>query len=332
MTKPSYLLRFLKCKHLLPLWSVLIISSCGPGRQELEQESLAREQAKTDSVANLVETWKAMNAAMDAELIAELQAAEARRMDSRMASEVKKTSKPKLKKHKKEEPKTQTQYDPGNGEVLMSSGSPNPGNPANTEPAKTEETKPAPVVVPAPPLENYNVVLTVDSSFKTYETGELRVWIGAEGTVVKIRQGQVQDSVTIPARLGQSAKITPFAPGFTVAPAETQCIEIDPSGSEVRFMLTPNGAGTWKVSADIKVYNTPDCSGVPVPKSAATLTVVIEVDHKREAGSKLGEMGAVVWEKFMSFWGALVTLVFGSLLYFFRKKFKSKTGFDEKEQ
>ncbi len=292
---------------------------------------MAREQATADSITTLIAYWKDSIAAADAALIEELQAAEARRQDSLIALSAIKSAKPNIKKsNKNNNHHNQNNHTNGSDHVLNSLP-PNDYS-TSTPPVKAEEVKPEAIAVPSLPLKNYNVVLTVDSSFKTHEIGELRVWIGAKGTVVKVSQGQVQDSVIIPARLGQSAKVTPFAPGFTVAPAETQCMKIDSSGSEVRFQLTPNGAGTWKVSADIKLYDMPDCNGTPVPKPAATLTVIVEVDHKREAGSKLSELGAVVWDKFMGFWGAVVTLIFGSLLYVFRNKLKSRTGFDDKAQ
>lgn len=176
--------------------------------------------------------------------------------------------------------------------------------------------------------EDFKVVLTADENLKLQEKGELTVWIGFEENKVEVTAGKAQDETSIPASIGQYAKITPFAPNFEVSPVEYSCIRIHPSGSEVRFVLTPTTAGDYEVSANIEIFDNSECSGTPIPKSAAKLTVLVEVDRKQNIINKGNEMGEVLWDKFMIFWGALLALGFGFILYLIRRKMKKKTGFD----
>jgi len=67
------------------------------------------------------------------------------------------------------------------------------------------------------------------------------------------------------------------------------------------------------------------------PKTAATLSVIVKVDKKQLLVSKLQEMGTIVWNNFISFWSALIALIFAVLLFLIRRKLKRKTGFDDKK-
>ena len=148
---------------------------------------------------------------------------------------------------------------------------------------------------------------------------------------VSFSQGMAQDETIIPASIGQYAKIIPYAPDFEVSPSEAECVEIHPSGSEVRFSLKPKKSGNLKVSADIKLYGNGDCTGTSVPKTAATLSVLVKVDKKKVAANKLEELGTVFWDKFLSFWGALVALLFTLLLFLIKRKLRRRTGFNDNQ-
>lgn len=180
-------------------------------------------------------------------------------------------------------------------------------------------------------LQDYKVILAVDENLKLNETGELRVRIGGKGMNVSFSQGMVQDESTIPASIGQYAKITPFAPDFEVSPTEKACVKIHPSGSEVLFSIKPKKTGSLKVSASIELFDNVDCTGASVPKTAATLSVHVVVDKKQRFHKRLQELWAVVWSGFLSFWGALITLLFAVLLFLIRRKLKRKTGYDDKK-
>lgn len=180
--------------------------------------------------------------------------------------------------------------------------------------------------------EDYKVVLETDENLKMNEAGELKVWIGGIDIVKPTLPDKVQDETLIPASIGQYAKITPYAPDFTVTPLEITCLRIHPSGSDVRFTLIPKKAGTLKVSANIELFSTADCTGPAVPKTAATLSVVVKVDNKFVLMSKLQELGTVVWDNFLSFWSALIALLFGALFFIIRRRIKKKTGYDDKDE
>ena len=136
------------------------------------------------------------------------------------------------------------------------------------------------------------------------------------------------DKRTIPSDVGDYAEITPYGPGFQVSPIQQQCVKIHPSGSEVKFSITPDEAGDLTVSANIKLYTTADCSGTPVPKTAADLKVTVYVDKAKEREKKKKEFTDIFWEKLKEFWGALLAIVFGLILFLLRKKLKAWFGYE----
>ena len=182
-------------------------------------------------------------------------------------------------------------------------------------------------------LEDYKVILSVDGNMDKGENGILEVTIGRLNVEVKVREGMVQDSTTMRSDLGQYAKITPIAPDFEIADySKDACYEIDPDGSKIRFILKPRETGTYDVSVNIQLYRASDCMGPFSPKTSETLSVTVKVDTKKEISKRANTLGEIVWEKFLKFWGALVALIFGALLFLIRKKIKKKTGFEEKEK
>lgn len=181
-------------------------------------------------------------------------------------------------------------------------------------------------------LEEYLVELHADSIFKVNKNGELKIWIGKEQFRIETDDGMVRSEAYIPAEIGQYAKVTPYAPDFIISPPQKGCILIHPSGSEVLFTLTPKEVGDFKISATIEIYNDEECSGPFVPKSAETLTVHVSVDKEKVIREKKNELLNIAWDKFKWFFGALVALLFGLLLYKIRHKIKKWTGYSGDDQ
>jgi hypothetical protein len=179
-------------------------------------------------------------------------------------------------------------------------------------------------------FEDYKVILSVDSIINKNETGILQVWIGAPHIKVSVSDGMTQDESIIPATIGDYAKITPIAPDFEVKnTSEEKCYKIHPSGSNVRFLLKPKMTGSYKVSANIEIYEGSECTGTSIPKTSEILTVTVDVNTKKEISKRTHELWGIVWEKFVTFWGGLITLFFTVLLFLIRRKMKKKTKFDE---
>lgn len=177
--------------------------------------------------------------------------------------------------------------------------------------------------------EDFKVKLAVDSNLKLGQTGTLRIWIGAAALEKAFNPRLARAETTFPASVGQFAKITPYAPDFEISDSEVTCVKIDRSGAEVKYSITAKKTGKLNVSATVHLFNGDNCDGIPTPKSVETISVEVKVDGKEIVTGKLGEMFAVFWDSFMSFWGALVALVFAALLYVIRKKMKSKTGYED---
>ena len=104
-------------------------------------------------------------------------------------------------------------------------------------------------------------------------------------------------------------------------------MRIVPSGSSVLFTIIPQKKGEFKISAKIELFDNPYFDGVPIPKSTNIVSVLVTVDPMVGFVNGLKKMGTVVWEAFMKFWGAIVALIFGALLFMSRKFINRKTGF-----
>ena len=180
---------------------------------------------------------------------------------------------------------------------------------------------------PALNADDYKVALDVTNEITLNSTATLRVWIGLENYIPKAIPTTVRDTTTIPANLGDYARITPYAPDFTVGPEESQVMRIVPSGSSVLFSLTPEKEGEFLISARIELYDNPDLVGVAIPKTSDIVSVVVKVDTKRAVKSGLSELGAITWKEVKKFWAAIVAIFFGALLFLFRKFVRKKTGY-----
>lgn len=201
----------------------------------------------------------------------------------------------------------------------------------NTQ-ASNDNTPVATNSAPKEPREliHFKAVLKATENLTLHDLpGQLKVWIGGPNADPNISEGMVSESTIVPA--GNSATIKPYAPGFKITPSESQCLHIDPvTGSEERFTLTPVKSGDLKVSADIKLFNTPNCSGTPIPKSAATLSVIVTFSWLLEIKIKASELWNTLWSGFLDFWKELVGLAFATLLFLIRKKIKRLFGYDNK--
>jgi hypothetical protein len=175
---------------------------------------------------------------------------------------------------------------------------------------------------------DYKVVLGADASIKMPgPPGELRIWIGDPNVDPNLPRHMTRAEGIIPG-IGQTAKVTPFAPAFEIDPAESICMGIDPTGSVVRFRLKPTKIGTFDVGADVKLFNSKDCSGTPVPKATETLQVQVIVDSDEIFQERTKQLGDVFWDKFLDFWSVALATFFALLLFLIRGRFKKWFSFE----
>lgn len=189
----------------------------------------------------------------------------------------------------------------------------------------------------------YRVILDADKQINVPgEAGALNVWIG-DSTYEQPQEQE--DKIRAKTLISNTkakrwARVSPYGEAFTITPVEPiSCFEIDPSGSEVRFNLIPkkSKSGVYTVGATVYLYGLSDCSDTPIPKFSADLKVSVLVNKKEVAKviayEKEGELWDVFWKGLMDFWGALVAVVFGTLLFMVRKKLKnwSSTGHEKSE-
>ncbi len=178
------------------------------------------------------------------------------------------------------------------------------------------------------PLNEYKVELGVDGIIKKPgPPGELKVWIGDSKLSANFSADMATTQKTLPA-MGNSAKVTPYAPDFDITPKESICFKVDPSGSETHFSITPKSTGTFKVGADVLLFTSDVCSGTPVPKSATTLKVDVVVNKEGVAKNYLLQLWEILWDGILNFWTWLVATIFGLFIFLIRKRLKKWFGFD----
>ncbi|MEX0958646.1 MAG: hypothetical protein WDZ63_05110 [Burkholderiales bacterium] len=218
---------------------------------------------------------------------------------------------------------------PSNGVPLDGPAPREPSSvPRPSRPANGETALPRP---PAPSVDTgvYKVELGADAELRIPgPPGQLLVWIGAPTVESHIPEDMARTEGTLPA-VGRTARITPFAPGLEVVPAESVCMQIHPRGSSTRFQLIPKTPGSFKVGAEVHLFDTTDCSGAPVPQAVTTLEVKVTVDRSRQVGEHAGELWTVFWNKLLEFWGALLVLLFGLVLFLIRKRLKKWFGYGD---
>ena len=207
----------------------------------------------------------------------------------------------------------------------------------NTRPARTSGPAAEPVAGPEDPAprpalnaDDYKVVLDVTEKIQLHHTGSLKVWIGLESRVPEQQEGKARGEISVLAEeVGSFARITPYAPEFTFEPAEPQRMRIAPGGSSVIFALTPEKEGTYEIGAKIELFDNEECIGVGIPKTTENVSVMVVVNSKEVVKSHVGQLGTVVWDNFVRFWGAFVALVFAALLFVIRKFVHKKTGYSD---
>ena len=205
------------------------------------------------------------------------------------------------------------------------------------------EERPAPGVVdpelesevaePEPKLDadDFKIGLDVDERIVLHHKGYLTVWIKPENKVPELRTGKVRDTVTVSAKeMTNFARISIFAPEFTVEPAEPKVTRISSDGASVVFAVTPEIEGPSEISAMVELFDNEGLQGVAVSRTES-VTVTVSIDGKEISKNRIRQLLDMTWDKFTVFYGALLVIVFGLVLYLIRKFLKNKTGFDQKE-
>ena len=167
------------------------------------------------------------------------------------------------------------------------------------------------------------------------DTGELDVYVGPRafvGAVHAAAGGTVSQAANLGA-FGPYAKVSPHGTGFTFTSLNPgDCFHVDQGGSVFPYKMTPDPAdtaGTYQVGASVLLYDQPDCTGTPVSKPTADITVTVTVESAVHKG--FGQILSITWQGFLKFWYGFVALVFGLILFLIRKKFYKWFGYKQEK-
>jgi hypothetical protein len=236
--------------------------------------------------------------------------------------------------------------------ILVACGKSQPDNDLHSP----DTTQPAPIEQPPPPDRLANDEEVVDDILPTIETvappssldyyhvvvsgskhlqlpgnkGLLNVWIGNEAfKPAPVSSMNIVESDIIAA--GEYALVEANAPDFEVTPVASKCLLLHPSGVDVKFYLTAKTVGDFTVSATVNLYNTEDCSGPAIPKTANTLEVNVVVNEALLNEQRKQGFIDIFWAKATEFWAALLALLFGVILFLVRKHLKKWFGYDQSD-
>jgi hypothetical protein len=153
------------------------------------------------------------------------------------------------------------------------------------------------------------------------EPGYLKIWIGLQKNMPAAESGLTERHGALGK--GQTALVQPFAPSFDFDPKGATCQRLDPGGTSLQYSLKPTKVGSYRVGAKVDLFDTNDCSGLPIPKATSTIEVQVTIGATRVVEDGLLEMLAKAWTAFMKFWGAAVAAFFAAVLFRFRKNLKA---------
>jgi len=160
--------------------------------------------------------------------------------------------------------------------------------------------------------------ITLDMNKSVKSAGQLRVWVGHPGYEPSTPAGMAEASrILETAAKADTARITPVFSdplAFDTEPKESKCQAVEPTGSEVTFAITPNKTGDFKVGASVELYQSPDCSGAAITKTAEPITVQVKV----AVSSKPFLQG--IFDAFMKFFYEFLAICVAALVVLFRKK------------
>ena len=197
-----------------------------------------------------------------------------------------------------------------------------------------ERDFPEPIVTSSGPGEkahDYKIGLDVDERIVLTHKGYVTVWIKPKDRVPGQRAGKVRDTVTVSSNeMKEYARISVFAPEFTVEPAEPRVTHITSDGASAVFSVTPEKEGSAEISATVELFNNEDLQGV-ADIMTGSVKVTVYVDGVEVRKNFFRELLDMTKKQFVPFYGALLAILFGLALYLIRKFLKKKTGFDEKE-
>jgi len=171
------------------------------------------------------------------------------------------------------------------------------------------------------PFDFYEVLLEATREISLPGTaGEMKVWIGEQGTAPALTQSMAHDTAEIVATGQQSATVNPWSNGFIFEPGKSTCFLLDRAGTTVRFSMAPNQAGTYRVGADVNLYASDDCSGTPTPREATVLEVMVTVNKQQLLKNHLAELWDITWQGVLSVWKYIVGLTAAFLAALYRKR------------
>jgi hypothetical protein len=180
-------------------------------------------------------------------------------------------------------------------------------------------------------IEYYSVVVSGSKNLQLPgNKGLLNVWIGDE-KFQPIQDETMNSADSNIVAAGEYALVEANAPDFEISPITSKCLLLHPSGVDVKFFLSAQQVGSFVVSATVNLFNTPDCSGPAIPKTANTLEVNVLVNDALIKEQRRQSFIDIFWAKAIEFWGALLALLFGLILFLVRKKLKKLFGYDKNE-
>ena len=168
-------------------------------------------------------------------------------------------------------------------------------------------------------VKTLSVSLEVDSVIEMGKSVSLIVSIkDTSQHVTPNKSGVAISQKSIKAQAGNKVKIKINAPNFIIDSLNNSCTDCSVINDDNEFgcvvSLTPTIKGKSKISATVYIFEN-DCNQFSQQLTAESLNIEVQINY-------LAEIFNATWKHFTTFWGSLLTVLFGSLLLFIKKKLR----------
>ena len=180
---------------------------------------------------------------------------------------------------------------------------------------------------PGSDSEEFVATLTVTQNMKKRHHGDLIISLGSDSYDPKHDENFVRDTTHFSAEGDTWARVIPHAPDFRIEPEGAKIVKLKHDRTDIRFTLYPKGNGTFPVTADVELFDNPECSGIGDSKSLETLKVRVKVGGWEVVEDGFEDVGGKALKKILNFLNALVVLVLGALFFVIRRYIQKKTGY-----
>ena len=194
-------------------------------------------------------------------------------------------------------------------------------HPINMSDAPQDTGNPSTAKPPTVTTTSFTAKVRADALMYIGESSKFTVWIGRTGKEPATETSQISSQKEFPVKSNQlSAKAIPITPGFQSAVVGSDCTALMEDGSEVAFNLTPEKLGTFRISANVALYASTDCSGLAQSIVVQDKSISVHVDWNNVTINSLWTIASHLGSDISNLIFGIFAAICGALLLASKKK------------